>query len=123
MAGKKGFRDLLAWQKAMDLVTAVYLATQVFPRHEQFGLITQARRAAISIPANIAEGQARRHRREFRQFLGVALGSLAELETHLELAHRLGYLKEAQAIPLLQQADEVAKILHGLLRALPASNS
>jgi four helix bundle protein len=96
----KSHRDLIAWQKAMVLVTDVYALTKEFPREEMYGLTSQIRRAAASVPANIAEGQGRCYGREFHQFLGNARGSLMELDTHLELAFRVGYLSDA-----LNQSD------------------
>ena len=92
----KSHRDLIAWQKAMDLVVLIYQAIAAFPRHELYGLANQIRRAAASIPANIAEGQGRRSKPEFCQFLGNARGSLLELDTHVELALRLKYLTASQ---------------------------
>lgn len=92
----KSHRDLIVWRKAMDLVVLVYKATESFPKHELYGLTSQIRRAASSVPANIAEGQGRRSKSEFRQFLGNARGSLLELDTHLELALRLNYLTASQ---------------------------
>jgi four helix bundle protein len=88
----KSHRDLIAWQKAMTLAEVVYDCTRNFPREEIYGLMSQIRRCAVSIPANIAEGQGRRSKKEFQQFLGHARGSLLELDTHLELALRFGYL-------------------------------
>ncbi|HZG51052.1 MAG TPA: four helix bundle protein [Pyrinomonadaceae bacterium] len=88
----KSHRDLIAWQKAMKLVVAVYKLSKNFPKEELYGLTSQLRRAAVSIPANIAEGQGRRSKTEFKQFLGHARGSLLEPDTHLELALRLEYL-------------------------------
>ena len=88
----KSHRDLIAWQKAMDLVVLIYQSTAGFPKYELYGVTSQMRRAAASIPANIAEGQGRRSKSEFGQFLGNARGSLLELDTHLELALRLNYL-------------------------------
>jgi four helix bundle protein len=122
VTGVKSFRDLLVWQKAMQLVTDVYQLSCCFPKEEQSGLTSQLRRAAVSVPANIAEGQARRHSREFRNFLSIALGSLAELQTHVEIGARLGYLRKAEMAPVWAQAEELAKMLHGLLRALPTSH-
>ena len=119
----KGFRDLLVCQKAMALAARVYEATKEFPREEQFGLTGQLRRAAASVPANIAEGHARRYRRDFRSFLSMALGSVAEMQTHLELAQRLGYLPQSQDAPLLDEAEELTKMLYGLLRSLPPVDS
>lgn len=114
----KSHRDLIAWQKAMDLVESIYRATKGFPRDETYGLSSQMRRAAVSIPANIAEGQGRRQKGEYRQFLGIARGSLLELDTHLELALRLGYLNKQQYGVLLGQVQEVGRLVNGLLRSL-----
>lgn len=120
MDGKKCFRDLLVWQKAIVLVTDVYRATQTFPKEEQYGLTSQIRRAAVSIPSNIAEGQARATRGEFRQFLGHAKGSLAELETQLLIAEKLDYLANPQ--PLFDQVTEIGKMLSGLVSSLTTRN-
>jgi four helix bundle protein len=114
----KSHRDLIVWRKAMDLVVLVYKATEAFPKHELYGLTNQIRRAASSVPANIAEGQGRRSKTEFRQFLGNARGSLLELDTHLELALRLNYLTASQHVRLHRDLDEVGRILNGLLRSL-----
>src|SRR5262250_486706 len=97
----------------MELVTAVYQATRGFPQEELYGLTSQIRRAAVSVPSNIAEGQARLTRGEFRQFLGQAKGSLSELETQLLIAQNLGYLRDACG--LLSQKAEVTRLLNGLL--------
>jgi four helix bundle protein len=96
---KQDFRNLVVWQKAIAFVTEVYRATQSFPNEEKFGLTSQLRRASVSIPSNIAEGQGRLTRGEFRQFLGHAKGSICEVETQLIIAHNLGYLNDPQ--PLL----------------------
>ena len=117
----KSHRDLIVWRKAMDLVVPVYKATENFPKHELYGLTSQIRRAASSVPANIAEGQGRRSKTEFRQFLGNARGSLLELDTHLELALRLDYLTATQYDRIHGALEEVGRILNGLLRSL-ASN-
>ena len=114
----RSHRDLVAWQKAMDLVVAVYSASKTFPKEETYGLTNQWRRAAVSVPANIAEGQGRRSKSEFRQFLGNARGSLLELDTHLKLATRLGYLSEEQHSHLHMRLQEVGRVLNGLLRSL-----
>jgi four helix bundle protein len=112
------YRNLVAWQKAMDLAAAVYRATAQFPREERYGLTSQARRAAASIPSNIAEGQGRRSSDdEFVRFLQIALGSLCELETQLELAVRLGMLEKQGAMPLRSSSDEVGRILNGLIKS------
>jgi four helix bundle protein len=115
----KCYRDLIAWQKAMDLVTEVYDCTQTFPRTEVFGLISQMRRAVVSIPSNIAEGQARQSTGEFRQFLGHALGSMVEVETQILIGQRLGYVDSQRSNELLVRTTEIGKIVNGLLRSLP----
>jgi four helix bundle protein len=117
---KRDYKDLTVWQKAIDLVTEVYKATRGFPKEELYGLTSQLRRCAVSVPSNIAEGQGRLTRGEFRQFLGHAKGSLAELETQLIIAEKLGYLKEPRA--LVNQLAEVARLLNGLLNSLTTDN-
>ena len=117
----KSHRDLIVWQKAMDLVVLVYEATAVFPKHELYGLTSQTRRAATSIPANIAEGQGRRSKSEFGQFLGNARGSLLELDTHLEVALRLKYLTPAQHERVQGLVVELGRIINGLLRSLTSN--
>ena len=114
----KSHRDLIVWQKAMDLVVAVYHASKNFPKEETYGLTGQMRRAAVSIPANIAEGQGRRLTKEFQQFLAHARGSLLELDTHLELSLRLHYLNAEQHAALHHKVNEVGRLLNGLLRSL-----
>jgi four helix bundle protein len=114
----RSHRDLVAWQKAMGLIVAVYQASKGYPKDELHALTSQTRRAAASVPANIAEGQGRRSRAEFRQFLGNARGSLLELDTHLELALRLGYLDEGDFKHLSGRLHEVGRLLNGLLRSL-----
>ncbi len=112
----RSHRDLIVWQKAMDLVVSVYSRTETFPKTETYGLISQARRAVSSVPANIAEGQGRRLPGEFLNFLGNARGSLSELDTHLELAFRLHYLNSEQHETLTRQLYEVGRLLNGLMR-------
>jgi len=117
----KSHRDLIVWQKAMDLVVAVYCASKGFPKEETYGLIGEMRRAAVSIPANIAEGQGRRLAKEFQQFLAHARGSLLELDTHLELALRLEYLDPAKHAAVHDKLDEVGRLINGLMRSLNSS--
>jgi four helix bundle protein len=117
----KSYRDLIAWQKAMELVTEIYKVTRDFPREEIYGLTSQIRRAAVSIPSNIAEGQSRLSRLEFKNFLSHARGSLVEVETQLLIARNLGYIKKAQSERLMKQTSEVARILNGLLASIRAS--
>jgi four helix bundle protein len=116
--GIQSYRDLRVWQEAMALAENVYRATAGFPREEMFGLTQQARRAAVSVPANIAEGYGRENTGAYQQFLRIAQGSLKELETHLLLAGRLGLLPETEAEPLLRQSSAVGKMLRSLIRSL-----
>ena len=102
----------------MELVTAVYRATASFPKDELFGITSQLRRAAVSIPSNFAEGQGRLYEKEFRFFLGQARGSLMEVETQLQIAENLGYLEKEQTRKLLEACGEVGRILNGLLAAV-----
>lgn len=111
------YRDLVVWQVGVELVTHVYRATETFPKHETYGLAGQMRRAAVSIPSNIAEGQGRNSQREFQQFLAQAKGSLAELETQITIGHNLGYLSHETVEKLLQECER-ASLLHGLLNSL-----
>ena len=110
----QGHRDLIAWQKAMLLVTEIYHHTRSFPKDELYGLTSQIRRSAVSVPSNLAEGHGRMSRREFHQFIGHARGSLVELETQLEIARNLEYLAEKDASSLLERASEIARLLNGL---------
>jgi four helix bundle protein len=114
----RSYKDLVAWQKAMDLVTATYRSTTNFPTEERFGLTSQLRRAAVSIPSNIAEGQGRLSEKEFRYFLGQARGSLMEVETQLQIAQNLGYLEATQTKELLEFCAEVGRILNGLMASI-----
>ena len=117
------FRDLVAWQKAMVLVTEVYAASAAFPESERFGLTNQVRRASVSIPANIAEGSGRSGTRELRHFLSLAHGSVCEVQTHLELAGRLGFLNAAAASTIDDHAEEVGRIIRGLIRTTDADET
>lgn len=114
----KSHRDLVVWQKSMDLVVGIYQISKGFPKDETYGLTSQMRRAVVSVPANIAEGQGRRLTGEYLQFLGNARGSLLELDTHLELALRLEYIKTQEYSNLLAKLQEVARMLNGLMRSL-----
>jgi four helix bundle protein len=111
---QKTHKDLAVWQKAMDLVVEIYEATKLLPQSELYGLTSQIRRAAVSIPSNIAEGAARNHDKEFVQFLYISLGSAAELETQLLLAERLNFIGNPPIICL----NEVKKMLLGLIRSV-----
>ena len=112
------YKELIAWQKAMALAKAVYRTTAKFPESERFGLVSQLRRAAVSVPSNIAEGQGRLTDGEFRQFLGNARGSLYEVETQLILADSMGFVSAAECAELNESANEVGRLLNGLLRSL-----
>lgn len=114
----RSYKDLVAGQKSMDLVTGTYRATAGFPKDELFGLTSQLRHAAVSIPSNIAEGQGRLAEKEFRYFLGQARGSLMEVETQLQIAENLGYLQKEQMASLFQKCAEVGRILNGLLASV-----
>jgi four helix bundle protein len=114
----QSFKELIAWQKAMDMAVAVYRATQGFPREELYGLTIQMRRSATSVPSNIAEGQGRASTGEFKHFLGNAYGSLCELETQVDLAARLGYLSEERRESLSALTAEVGRIINGLNASL-----
>jgi four helix bundle protein len=114
----RSYKDLVAWQKSMDLVTAIYKATASFPKDELFGLTSQLRRAAVSIPSNIAEGQGRLSEKEFRYFLGQSRGSLMEVETQLQISENLGYLPKEQTATLMQSWAEVGRILNGLITSV-----
>jgi four helix bundle protein len=110
----RGHRSLVAWQKAMELVTEIYRITRDFPKDELYGLVSQLRRAAVSVPSNLAEGYGRNSRNEFHQFVGVARGSLAEVETQIEIAKNLHYISEESCSELLSRVDEVGRVLTGL---------
>ncbi|MGA3066523.1 MAG: four helix bundle protein [Tepidisphaeraceae bacterium] len=114
----KHYREQVAWQKAIDLVEAVYRISRRFPQNEQFGLINQLRRASVSVPCNIAEGQGRRLRKQFAMYLRVARGSVQEVETQLIIAERLGYVTSDELNPVRERAQEVSRLVSGLLRAI-----
>ena len=117
----KSYEDLIVWQEAINLTQLVYSATQTFPKEERYGLTSQMRRAAVSVPSNVAEGHARETRGEFVQFLGHARGSLAELDTQLILAQKMRFLAPRAAAELRQQVAKVGKLLNGLRRSLTGS--
>ena len=114
------YRDLKVWQAGMDLAAACYQATRAFPKEELFGMTCQIRRAAASVPANIAEGQGRQHTKEFLHHLSIARGSLMEVETHLLLCQRVGLLTPDALAPLLEISDQIGRMLSGLRQALEA---
>ena len=116
------YRDLTVWQKAMDLVVLIYELTRLFPKEETYALISQMRRAAISIPSNIAEGQRRKSQKDFCHFLDIAYGSGAELETHIEIAKRLGYAQNNFYQGVEDILIEVMKMLNTLISTLRTTN-
>lgn len=116
-----GYRDLDAWQEAMRLVTEVYRESATFPSEERYGLAAQLKRASVSVPSNIAEGHARGTTAEFRRFLAIARGSLAEVETQIEIALRIELLSHSPAEGLLARCDKLGRILYGLQKSLQPS--
>jgi four helix bundle protein len=114
----QSYRELIAWQKAMDFVMDVYRTTKAFPRDETYALAGQLRRAAVAIPTNIAEGQARFSANEFHSFLARARGALVEVETQLMIAENLTYFTPGHGKQLLDKAAELGKILNGLIGAI-----
>jgi four helix bundle protein len=114
----QSYRQLIAWQKAMDFVMDVYRTTKTFPRDETYALASQLRRAAVAVPTNIAEGQARFSPNEFHFFLGRARGSLVEVETQLMIAQNLAYFTPEHGKQLLEKAAELGKIMNGLIGAI-----
>ncbi len=119
----KSYRDLIVWQKSYALALATYQATQSFPARENFGLTSQLRRAAISVPANIAEGYCRHSRADYLRFLAIAHGSVAELDTLYSLSRDLTYLDEKHTRQLTDLLDEIGKMLTSLRQRLQSSRS
>ncbi len=118
MSEINSYRDLLVWRQAMELAAAIYRETRSWPKDEQYGLTAQVRRAAVSVPSNIAEGYGRENKGNYLQFLKISQGSLKELETQLLIAQQIGIAAEAQVTPLLAQAESVGKLLRALMRKL-----
>ena len=114
MPGIDSHRDLIAWQKAMDLVVRCYELTREFPKSEIYGLSSQLQRAAVSVPANIAEGHARGTRKDYAHFISIARGSAAELETLLLLATRTSLLASSEVSPLIEEVEQIARMLNRL---------
>lgn len=118
----KSYKDLEVWQKAMDLVVMCYQTTKSFPRSEVYGLASQLQRAAVSIPANIAEGRERKYSKEFAQHLSMAYSSLAEVETHIQIAQRLNYINSTETEQLLEQTAEIGRMINGLRKSIEKRN-
>jgi four helix bundle protein len=112
------YQELIVWQRAMDLVEEVYRVSRTFPREEIYGLTSQLRRAAVSIPSNVAEGQGRRTTQDFLRHLSIAYGSLLEVETQIMIAIRLRYLTSGNCVVAMNIAAEVGKLLNGLMSSL-----
>lgn len=121
LARPKSYRELIVWQKAMALARQAYLLSKGLPRSEAFGLLSQIRRAAVSIPSNIAEGHGRLTDSQFRHFLGNARGSLYEMQTQVELAGGLGFIEQRLVENMLVQGGEVGRLINGLVSALGRS--
>ncbi len=119
----KSYKELTVWQKSLDLAKRIYKATDKFPKSEIYGLTSQIRRAAVSIPSNLAEGFVRSYRKEFAQFTAIAFGSGAELETQLLLAKELGYIKEGDFRELNSLIDEIMRMLNTLITKLKTDQS
>lgn len=118
----KSYKDLIVWQKAIELVALIYRRTATFPKDETYGLRQQIRRAAVSIPSNIAEGQCRSTTKDFLNFLAIARGSLGEVETQLIIGSRLEYLKKEELDELLGYVNEIGRLLSGLQNSLATSH-
>ena len=115
---QKFFKDLIVWQKSIALAVMIQRAAKLLPKEEQYSLSDQMRRAAISIPSNIAEGQQRNSSKEFKHFLHIAKGSLGELETQLIICEQMEYLTNEQTEPIFTQLSDVGKLLNGLINSL-----
>lgn len=114
----KSFKELKIWQKGIEIVEDIYTLTKFFPADEKYGLTSQMRRSAVSIPSNIAEGFKRYHNREYKQFLYITLGSTAELETQLILSNKLNYLSKNIMAPLSDKIDHLSKMITLLMKKL-----
>jgi len=115
-------KDLNVWNEAIELVTDIYKMTRSFPKDEQYGLISQIRRAAVSIPSNIAEGSARSSRKEFIQFLNISMGSAVELETQVIISKNLGYITEELFQKISDKVNKISKMVQGLIKSIKSKN-
>jgi four helix bundle protein len=116
------YSDLVVWQKAMDLVTIIYKVTADFPSDERFGLTSQIRRAAVSVPSNIAEGYGRKATGAYLNHISISLGSIMELETQMQIAQRLGFMDSNTCNQLLSQLDEIGRMLGGLKKSISSQS-
>ena len=114
----KSYKDLIVWQRSIDFVTEIYELTKMLPTDEKFGLVSQMRRSGVSVPSNLAEGHARIGKNEFKHFVSISLGSLAELETHILICQNLNYFTKIISDDLLENTNEINKMLHGLYKSL-----
>ena len=114
----KTHKDLDVWKKSISFVTSIYNSTSSFPKEELFGLTSQIRRSAVSIPSNIAEGAARNHNNEYRQFLYIALASAAELDTQIIISNNLGFLGVEKSNELINDLNTISKMLQGLIKSI-----
>lgn len=121
-ASIRSYKDLLVWQQAIELVIEIYKLTQKLPDTEKYALSSQMRRSAVSIPSNIAEGRSRSTRKDFINFLRIALGSSAELETQLIIAEKLQYFQEADFHRVSTQTSAICRMLHGMINKLEAGS-
>lgn len=112
------FRDLLIWQKSMEYVTQIYNETKNFPDEEKFGLISQLRRSAVSIPSNISEGYGRNSKNDFNRFLNISMGSLFEVQTQIEIAKNLGFINEQKFDKMFEQSREIERMMSSFIRSL-----
>ena len=114
----KSFQDLRIWQKGIEVVKDIYILTKKFPKEELYGLTSQMRRSAVSIPSNIAEGFRRYHNKEYKQFLYIAMGSCAELETQIIIAHELDYLNDTDKIEIIEKLKYICRMINQLIKKL-----
>ncbi|MFN0729160.1 four helix bundle protein [Polaribacter gochangensis] len=114
----KTFRDLLVWQKSMNFVTEIYKVSKLFPKDENFGLTSQIRRSAVSIPSNISEGYGREGMKDYLRFLNIAMASLFELQTQLEIAYNLEYIKKDKFDCLYELSREIERMLSSFIRTI-----
>ncbi len=118
----KNYRDLLVWQKGIELVKEIYVLTRAFPKHELYGLTSQLRRSAVSVPSNIAEGQTRKSSNEFKQFLYIAQSSLSEVDTQIVIAQELDYLEKEAGTKIEAKILELRRMIYALINSLPKNS-
>ena len=114
----KNFQDLRIWQKGIEVVRDIYILTKKFPKEELYGLTSQMRRSAVSVPSNIAEGFRRYHNKEYKQFLYITMGSCAELETQIVISHELNYLNDTDKIEIIEKLKYICRMINQLIKKL-----